>query len=287
MSLTEQAIEAIASYRAEVLAKPTTIEEENAKLLLTCQRLGREDKNIFYSVSKDDFWLFPSTENFDREEYLTFRYLYESSYHVRRTLCKSQKARLKLMIGKVLEDHNELEVKFEEEYGFWAKDGMSKRIDLKTDALLEGLGDSKSLFVFRKVLASPEDFDQNILDWVSPSKYKSNLFGSFKDSSKEIAAKWGTNTNLLDYYVGHIDLKKVGEKIAIASGISAGAILAAWGVSRAIRCGDTSNSMDSAILPVSGGLHGAARINENTFADKQYFGLDNFPSYQWRIKPVF
>jgi len=138
MSLTEQAIEAIASYRTEVLAKPTAIEEENAKLLLTCQRLGREDKNLFYSVSKDDFWLFPSTENFDREEYLTFRYLYESSYRVRRTLCKSQKARLKLMIGKVLEDHNELEEKFEEEYGFWAKDGMSKRIDLKTDALLKG-----------------------------------------------------------------------------------------------------------------------------------------------------
>ena len=280
MSLTEQAIEAIASYRTEVLAKPTAIEEENAKLLLICQRLGREDKNIFYSVSKDDFWLFPSTENFDREEYLTFRYLYESSYYVRRTLCKSQKARLKTMIGRVLEEHNELGDQFEKDYGFWAKDGISKRIDLKADALLKGLDDSMSLFVFKKVLASPGDFDQNILDWVFPSEYKSKLFSSFKDSSKEIAIKWGSKENLLDYYISHIDLKKVGEKVAIATGISAGAILAAWGVSRAIRSVGSADSMNSAILPVAGGIYGGAAINDNMFADKRYFGLDNFPSYQ-------
>lgn len=280
MSLTEQAIEAIASYRAEVLAKPTTIEEENAKLLKTCQRLGKEDNNIFYSVSRDSFLFFPSTEKFDRDEYMTFRYLYESSYHVRKTLCKSQKARLKIMIAKVLEDHSELEVKFEEEYGIWAKDGISKRIDLKTEALLKGLDDSKSLFVFEKVVASPGDFCQNILDWVLPSEYETNLFSSFKDSAKEIATKWGANANLLDYYIGHIDRKKIGEKIAIISGISAGAILAAWGISRTIKSSSQSNSVNSGFLPVTKGLYGTASINDNIFADKLYFGLDSFPSYQ-------
>lgn len=280
MSLTEQAIEAITSYRTAVLAKPTTIKEENEKLLQTCQRLGKEDKNIFYSVSKDDFWLFPSTETFDREEYLTFRYLYESSYHVRRALCRSQKARLQMMIGKVLEDHKELGSKFEEEYGFWAKDGIKKRINLKQEALLKGFDDSKSLFAFNKVVASPGDFDQNILDWVFPSEYKTNLFASFRESSKEIAVKWGANANLLDYYIGHINLKKVGEKIAILSGISAGAILAAWGISRAIRVGSSANSMSSAILPASGGFYGTVGINDNFLTGKQYFGLDNFPSYQ-------
>lgn len=279
MSLTEQAIKAITSYRTEVLAKPTAIEEESAKLLLTCKRLGLEDNNIFYSARREDFVFFPSTERFDREEYMTFRYLYESSYHVRRTLCKSQKDRLKMMIEKVLENHNELGTKFEEEYGIWVKDGLSKRIDLKTEALLKGLDDSKSLFTFKKVLASPEDFDQNIVDWVLPSEYKNKLFSSFKNSSKEIATKWGSSPTLLDYYISHVDLKKVGERIAIVSGISAGAILAAWGVSNAIRSSGSANSgnVELPLVPAIG--YGAIQANENMFADRQYFGFDNFPSY--------
>ena len=280
MSLTEQAIEAITSYRAEVLARPTTIEEENAKLLLTCQRLGREDNNIFYSASREDFMFFPSTERFDREEYMAFRYLYESSYYVRRALCKSQKARLGIMIGKALEDHNELGDKFEEEYGIWAKDGISKRINLKAEALQKGIDDSKSLYAFKKIVASPGDFGQNILDWVLPSEYRASLFSDFKDSSKEIATKWGANANLLDYYIGHIDRKKVAEKIAIVSGISAGAILSAWGISRAIRSSGSANSVNSGLLPVAGGFYEASQGIGNSFVDRQYFGLDNFPSYQ-------
>jgi hypothetical protein len=280
MSLTEQAIDAITSYRRKVLATPTAIEEESAKLLLTCQRLGREDNNIFYSARREDFVFFPSTEKFDREEYMTFRYLYESSYHVRRTLSKNQKARLKMMIGKVLEEHNELGAKFDEEYGIWSKDGLSKRIDLKAEALLKGLDDSKSLFTFKKVLNSPDDFDQNIMDWVLPSEYKSNLFSSFKDSLKEIAAKWGSSPTLLDYYIGHIDLKKVGEKIAVVTGISAGTILAAWGVSKAIRLSGSTNSENSSLPLVPTIGYAALQVDENIFVDKPYFGFENFTDFQ-------
>ena len=111
MSLTQQAIDAIINYRKVVLTNPTAIESENLILKSKCLSLGRQDQNLFYTVNKDSFkdsfgsghMGFPSTETFDREEYLTFRYLYESSHYVRRVMYKNQKKNLEKLIRILME----------------------------------------------------------------------------------------------------------------------------------------------------------------------------------------
>lgn len=284
MSLTEQAVQAITDYRKAILIKPTEIEKENLRLLSTCKALARQDQNVFYTVNKNSFgsgdWGFPSSERFDREEYMTFRYLYESSYYVRRIMYKNQKLNLDKLIADVEHAHPELSKQYEHEYGFLARDGFSKRASLKIEAVSKGLGSSKNLFIFQKVLHAPKRYGQDTLKWIYPNNFRSDLYAAFKESSKEIAKSWGANANLLDFYINHIDAKKLGEKIAIISGVSAGTVLAAWGVSQLFNSNNSfqSASSNNAVLPAAT-TQMASMLASNNIPAQQNYGLENFPEY--------
>lgn len=284
MSLTKQAIGAIIEYRKAILINPTEIESESLLLKDKCLSLGRQDQNFFYNVNANSFgsgqFGFPSAETFDREEYLTFRYLYESSHYLRKVMYKNQKTNLEKLIADVDQANPELTNEYDRTYGIWVSEGLEKRTLLKIESTKKGLSNSKNFFIFQKVALDPNAYGQDLLHWVYPNDFRSDLYFAFKNSSKEIACSWGVNSNLINFYMAHIDAKKMGEKIAIFSGVSAGTLLAAWGISQML----TSNrSSESAVfnntLMSSASVQAADILASANLSAHQNYGFENFPGY--------
>ena len=173
MSLTDQAVQAICSYRQNVLEEPTQIDQEINKLLENLRRIGIDDNNMFYQVNKQSFVNFPEDEKFDKETYMTFRYLYETSFVVRRILIQQKTNLLEEKATKLIDEYDDLTRGYDKEYGQLSPESIGKRAVLKTQSKWNGLKKSKTLYVIKKVIENPTNYKQeNSDEWKLPGEYK-------------------------------------------------------------------------------------------------------------------
>jgi len=278
MSLTDQAVEAIGMYREALLRSPCEIKEEQKKLQDTLLAIGRADTNIFYTVNKQSFIGFPESEVFDKEEYLTFRYLFESSYIVRRALVSKKRAQLETMAANLLSENSELSRQYELEYNQFSFESLAKRAALKAKSQYNGISSSKRLFAIEKACSDPKALGiEDDREWLLPSNYKKRIHQEFRKSATEIGKEWGISNKLLEFYINHIELKKTSEKLAVASAIAGGAVLAAWGLSKAF---EASSQVASAVTPTaaSSGVAIAGDIQGMGFPAAIH-GFENLPEY--------
>ena len=236
MSLTDEAVQVISSYRQNVLREPMRFKIENQELRKKLSEIASRDSNIFYTVNEQSFLTFPENEKFDRDEYLTFRYLFESSYAVRRMLTKQKVVQLTELAERLLNQETDLNGEYDTTYNRFSFESAAKRASLKAQAQLNGISSSKTFFVIQKVVKSPSDFNlENKIDWILPRVYKSDLHSQFRASARQIGLDWGIAPTLVEYYINHIEMKKAAEKAAIISAVAGGAVVAAWGISAAVQ----------------------------------------------------
>jgi hypothetical protein len=281
MTLTEEAVKAIINYRKAVLKKPANIEDEKTSLRQALASIGRRDNNIFYSVNRESFIVFPSGESFDREEYLTFRYLFESSYSVRRILVREKIMSLISCIPSVLKKNPQLECEYEQKYNQFSFESAAMRAAIKAEAQLHGVRSSKDFYVIKKIAESSSEYDvENRIDWLLPREYKSNLHHQFRVSAKEIASSWGLSNRLADFYIQHIEMKKMTEKAAIISAVAGGAVLAAWGLSRVIQSQNLlAQTGTISVATTAGSALQGAPISIDSALIQPLYGLENLPQY--------
>ena len=278
MSLTDQAVEAIGQYREALLKSPSQIKEEQKKLQDTLLTIGRADTNIFYAVNKQSFIGFPESEPFDKEEYLTFRYLFESSYTVRRALVAKKRAQLETMATRLLSRDRELSRQYELEYNQFSFESLGKRAALKARSQYNGVSSSKSFFVIEKACSDPNSLGiEDDREWLLPSNYKKRIHQEFRKSATEIGKEWGISNKLLEFYINHIELKKTSEKLAVASAIAGGAVLAAWGLSKAFEASSQAASA-GATAAASSGVAIAGDI-QGMGVPTAIHGFENLPEY--------
>ena len=247
MSLTEEAVDAISNYRQSLLKSPRYIELEQEKLRVKLSEIARRDSNIFYQVERQNFIGFPDNETFDREAYLTFRYLFESSYVIRRALVAAKRSQLETMARDLLAANSDLSRKYDLQYNQMSFDSARKRALLKAISQYNGVSSSRLFFAMEQAATKPEDLGiSDNSDWIAPSDYKRRVHREFRNSAREIRRTWGISKRLLDFYITHIELKKASERLAVASAIAGGTVLVAWGVSRAFQSGHQLSAGSSA-----------------------------------------
>lgn len=276
MSLTDQAVQAICSYRQNVLEEPTQIDQEINKLLENLRRIGIDDNNMFYQVNKQSFVNFPEDEKFDKETYMTFRYLYETSFVVRRILIQQKTNLLEEKATKLIDEYDDLTRGYDKEYGQLSPESIGKRAVLKTQSKWNGLKKSKTLYVIKKVIENPNSYKQeNSDEWKLPGEYKEKMKEEFQNSSREIGEKLGLSKKLIDFYIKHIDRKKFTERAAIVSGVIGGTVLIAWGLSNRFKSGDSLDASSDVFYTNS--LAGNIPIDTNpAFIN---YGIENYPEY--------
>lgn len=280
MSLTDQAVKAISEYRTKILSSPTNINNEVSILRRRLEEIGRQDRNIFYTVNRESFLTFPLNESFDRDEYLTFRYLFESSYAVRRVLVRSKRQQLEKMAQDLLNGSRELSREYELEYNQLSIRSAGKRTALKAEAQLNGISSSRLFFAIKRACELPDSLGvADRADWIRPDEYKRQLHREFKAASQEIGVAWGMSPRLADYYIRHIEIKKSTEKAAIVSAIAGGTVLAAWGLSRAFQASNEIMSAGAAIATVGATIPFASRDELSSHPIKPLYGLENFAAF--------
>ena len=276
MSLTDQAVQAICNYRQQVLENPTEIDNEINKLLESLRRIGIDDNNMFYQVNQQSFLNFPEDEKFDKETYMTFRYLYETSFVVRRILLNQKTLNLEEKALKLIEEFDDLTRGYDKEYGQLSPESLGKRALLKTESKWNGLKKSKSLYVIKKVSENPSIYKQeNPDEWKLPGTYKQKMKEEFQKSAKELGKKLDLSENLIDFYINHIDRKKFSERAAIISGVIGGTVLIAWGLSNRFKSSDTLDASTDAFY--AGSFADNLPVDANpTFIN---YGIENYPEY--------
>ena len=276
MSLTDQAVQSICNYRQNVLNEPTQIDKEINKLLEGLRRIGLDDNNMFYQVSKQSFNNFPENEKFDKETYMTFRYLYETSFVVRRILLQQKTMLLEEKATKLIDEYDDLTRGYDKEYGQLSPESIGKRALLKTKSKWNGLKKSKSLYVINKVIENPSNYKQeNSDEWKLPCEYKDKMKEEFQNSSKEIGKKLGLSEGLIDFYIQHIDRKKFTERAAIISGVIGGTVLIAWGLSNRFKSNDALDA-SSDVFYTSSFAENIPLDNNQAFIN---YGIENYPEY--------
>jgi len=278
MSLTDEAVKAISGYREALLRSPRDIEEEQSNLRKRLTEIGRRDTNVFYTVNRQSFIGFPPGERFDREEYITFRYLFESSYVIRRALVAEKRKQLEIMAKELIENNKEISKKYDAEYKQFSFDSMGKRAALKARSQYNGVSSSKLFYAIEQAQQYPMDTGvKDNKEWLIPSDYKKKIHREFRESSRQIGKQWGISDTLVEFYISHIELKKKTEKLAIASAVAGGAVLAAWGLSRAFDAGNQL-AAGSATAATAGGVSAAGGNRVITGANPVY-GFENLPQY--------
>ena len=276
MSLTDQAVQVICDYRQKVLEEPTKIDKEINTLLENLRRIGTDDNNMFYQVNKQSFINFPEEEKFDKETYMTFRYLYETSFVVRRILLQQKTFHLEEKANKLIEEFEDLTRGYDKEFGQLSPESLGKRAVLKTQSKWNGLKSSKSLYVIKKVIENPANYDQQQSDeWKLPGEYKDKMKEEFKNSSREIGKKLGLSDKLIEFYIQHIDRKKFSERAAIISGVVGGSVLIAWGLSNRFKSNNTLEASSDAFY--TGSLADNLSLEDNPLYLN--YGIENYPEY--------
>jgi len=277
MSLTDQAVKAISSYREALLKSPRDIESEQDSLRRKLTEIGRSDSNIFYTVNKQSFIGFPDGERFDKEAYITFRYLFESSYVIRRALVSEKRKQLEALAGKLIAKNKEVSDRYDLEYNQLSLGSIGKRAALKAESQYNGISSSKIFYAIQQACSKPFTLGvEEDKDWIMPSEYKKRIHREFRNSCREIGKSWGLTESLIDFYITHIELKKKTEKLAIASAIAGGTVLAAWGLSKAFEVGHglaagSASATTAGSLSSSGGLGGIGVA--------PVYGFENLPQY--------
>lgn len=279
MTLTEEATAAISNYRQRLLENPSSFDEQQKLLNRQLTEIGRRDNNVFYAVSRNSFLDFPEGELFDREEYLTFRYLFESSYAVRRALVRRKRDQLVSLAADALIRNPQIASKYNSRYSIRSWGAIARRGALKAEAQINKVESSRIFFAIKSICSNADEYQiDNPLDWIMPGSYDSQLHSEFRKRSKSLGIAWGLSPRLAEYYCRHIEAKKLGEQAAIFTAATGGAILAAWGISRIAQA--TNNSQQTTALASAGmqALNQATRVETPRMYNSLY-GLENFPQF--------
>ena len=229
MSLSQEALDAISSFRKNVSENPSFYKNEEQalknKLIDLVERNQSESRNkylpkYFELYDKANFFTFPNDKNFDKDEYLLAEYLYAPCFKLQNTLVHNWRENLLNKANEAFEENEELKKSYEKIERF-TKDWFS----LKQKSLIEKL-DRKTLFAVNHFNLKNEK-DKS---WLLPSKFNKNLTEEFKNSSLKFLKSWGYSEEYANLYLKAVKESVIGQKVLTYAAIAGGTALAAYGL---------------------------------------------------------
>ena len=237
MSLSKEALDAIAAFRKNVSENPSDyVDEEStlkSKLISLVERNSSEsegkylekifDSYLNYNFSHFNFSSPNRDKKFDKEEYLLAEFLYAPTFKLQKTLVSEWRDHLKDLTEEEFKKNEDLKNSYEKVNRF-SKDWFS----LKQKSLLEKI-DRKTIYTINFF---QKEQSENNNDWIFPSVFKRNLGKEFQKSSLSFLKSWGYSDENADLYIKIVEEAIKDKKIITYAAIAGGTILAAYGLRR-------------------------------------------------------
>ena len=230
LSLSQEALDAISSFRKNVSENPSLYEDEENKLknklIDLVERNKSESRNKYLQKIYDpyknyNFTSFPFDKKFDRDEYLLAEYLYAPCFKLQNTLLHNWRENLSNKTKDAFETNNELKDSYEKIERF-SKDWFN----LKQKSLFEKI-DRKTLFAINYF-----NKENDTKEWILPSKFNKNLNDEFKSSSLKFLKSWGYSEEYANLYLRAVKETVIEYKVLTYAAIAGGTVLAAYGLGK-------------------------------------------------------